>query len=417
MATVAFVVDAFKLDAIAGASEEGMNLRSAFTTFPLDQTGPAARVKALPVIDQIVSGLTSPLTEIEHSPRPKEAEKRSRIVFKGNLDEIHQFFYNRHWTDGLPIIPPTEEAVRQMLTGTSHSPQEVIGLMPPESWQATVEGVAINGVMAGCQPKHLPVLLASVKAFITEPMYYNFVRSAGSYGIMQVVNGPIAEEIGMNSGINALGPGSRENLSIGRALRLCIINLGGSLPGVTLMAALGNVVARGLAFAENEKASPWEPFHVNRGFGAKESVLTLFGGEGGFKSQSLDDMNKTLRNDKHRQSSVVLMGPLSAKLLIERKGLTTKSALKEWLWENTKVTIEEWRNSVFYKNSIFPNLGKPGNHPAWYADPNLDPNIMVHVFPNPDSIHIIIVGSGAGGGESQIWEMRNPCSVSIDNWR
>jgi len=235
---------------------------------------------------------------------------------------------------------------------------------------------------------------------------------------MQVVNGPIAGEIGMNSGINALGPGSRENLSIGRALRLCIINLGGSLPGVTLMAALGNVVARGLAFAENEKASPWEPFHVNRGFGAKESVLTLFGGEGGFRSIMYRDIVKTLEINKHRQSAVLLMGPILAKVLVEREGFTKKIALKEWLWENTKVTIEEWRNGAFgYKNNMLPNLGKPGHHPAFYADPNLALDTMVNVFPGPDSFHVIIVGDPSGGQECQVWEMSTPCSVSIDKWR
>jgi hypothetical protein len=280
--------------------------------------------------------------------------------------------------------------------------------------------------MAGCKPKHMPVLLAQVEAFMTEPMYYNYVRSAGSYGFMQVINGPIADEIGMNYGVNALGPGNLPNMAIGRAFRMCIINLGGSLPGVNLMAATGNMIARGLAFAENEKSSPWEPYHVSRGFGAQESVLTLFGGEGGFRSLAFNDIFKTLQINKHRSSAVILMGSLTARLLVERKGFKEKSALQKWLWENTKITIKEWRDNVFYKNSIIPTLGKPGRHPAWYANSNLDLNTKVPVFPSPEALPVIIIGGGSAGelisegpgsGECLVWEMGSPSTVSIDKWR
>ena len=368
-------------------------------------------------MDELISGLTAPLTEIEKSPGPKEVEKLPGLFFRGTLKEVNRFFYNRRWTDGLPVIPPIEEAVKEMLNGTSHSPDEVIGLIPPESWEATVEGVAINGVMAGCKPEHMPVLLATMEAFISEIMFYNYVRSAGSYGFLQIVNGPIAGQIGMNSGINALGPGCTANACIGRAFRLCIINLGGSVPGVNLMASQGNIAARGVALAENEKASPWEPYHVTRGFKAEESVLTMFGGEAGFQNQSFHDITKVLKISKHRNAGVILMSPLSARLLVERQGFTIKRALQEWLWDNTKTSIKEWRDSVFYKNSLMPNLGKPGNHPAWYADPELPPDTMVHVFPGPDRLPVIVVGNETDGSECQIWEMGNPCSVSIDKWR
>ncbi len=424
--TVGVVVDYFKQDAIAGADEEGLNLRTAFTSFPLDQTGPAALEKARLMMGEIFEGLTAPLTNSEKSPQPKEIEKLPRLVFKGDLEEVNRFFYSRHWTDGLPIIPPTEEAVKEMLTGTSHSPEEVIGIMPPESWKTTVEGVAINGVMAGAKPKHMPVLLAQIEAFIKEPWYYNFVRSAGSYGIMQVVNGPIVDEIGMNYGINALGPGNLPNMAIGRAFRMCIINQGGSLPGVNLMAMTGNIAARGFAIAENEKASPWEPYHVSKGFAAKESVVTLFGGEGGFRSLAFSDILKFLQINKHRNAAVLLMGPLTARLLVEREGFKEKKALQQWLFENAKITIKEWRDSVFYKNSVIPTLGKPGHHPAWYADPNLDLNTVVKVFPGPEALSVVVVGgSFAGGlvskgqesGELLVWEMGAASSVSIDKWR
>ena len=415
--TVAFVVDYFKQDALAGGDEEGMNLRSAFTSFPLDQKGAEAIEKVRPAIDEIIRGLSEPLTDAEKAPKAKDREKLPRIAFKGNIEEVNRFYYSRHWTDGLPILPPTEEAVKEMLKGTSHAPDEVIGIMPPESWKATVEGVAINGVMAGCKPKHMPVLLAGVEAFIQEPWFYNYVRSAGSYAFMEVVNGPIVDEIGMNSGINAMGPGDLANMTIGRALRMIIINQGGSLPGVSLMAAMGNLAARGFAFPENEKASPWEPFHVERGFKATESVITIFGGEGGFRSHDFNDAIHTLQINKHRTSCVLLMGPIEAKVLVERHGFKQKSDVKKWLWENTKITIEQWRDSVFYKNSLMPNLGKPGYHPAWYADPNLDPKTIVNVFPDPDHFYVVVVGGQLGAAETQLWEMGQPSSASIDKWR
>ena len=119
---------------------------------------------------------------------------------------------------------------------------------------------------------------------------------------------------------------------------------------------------------------------------------------------------------KHRWGSLILLDPLAAKLLVEQKGYKTKKAFQEWLWENTKVTIEEWRDSYFYEADMKPTLGKPGHHPEWYADTSLPPDKMVNVFPNPEAIQVVVVG-GSIGAVSQIWEMSHGCSVSIDKWR
>jgi hypothetical protein len=353
-----------------------MNLRIQYTPQPIDHVGDAALKAAQDMMDGLISGLTEPLTEIEKNPQPRVIEKLARIPFKGTLEEVQQFFQNRGWTDGLPIIPPTEDAVQKMLAGTSHPPDEIIGLIPPESWEANVEKVAVNAVMAGCKPQHMPVLLATLEAFRTEPMFYSTVRSAGSFGCLQVV----------------------------------------SVPGSTLMASQGSVLARGVAIAENEKDSPWEPYHVSKGFKAEESVLTLFSGENGFSNPMMDELIKLLKVDKHRRGTLVLIDPLTAKLFVRQKDYKTKEALQEWLWESTQVTIEEWRDSYFYEADMKPLLGKPGHHPAWYADTSLPPDKMVHVFPNPEAIRVIVVG-GSVGPVSQIWEMSHGCSVSIDKWR
>ena len=149
--------------------------------------------------------------------------------------------------------------------------------MPPNGWTVTVEKVAINGVMAGCRPQDMPILLAMVEAF-SNGKFRSSVVSANSFCFMVVVNGPIAQEVDMNSGINALGPGCVANAAIGRALRLFLTNLGGLTPGTNLLACQGNPANCSFAFGENEAASPWEPLHVSMGYKREESAVTIFAG-------------------------------------------------------------------------------------------------------------------------------------------
>jgi hypothetical protein len=230
------------------------------------------------IMKQIIEGLTSPLKEEEKKTGVITQERLARVAVKGTLAEVQKYFYDQRWTDGLPIIPPTEEAVAKMLQGTSHRPEEIVTkAMLPQKWTATVENVAVNAVMAGCKPADMPVLLAMVEAF-SRGSFANTVVSANSFSFMVVVNGPIARAIGMNSDVNALGPGNQANATIGRALRLFLTNLGGLTPGANLMACQGNPSNYSFAFSENEEASPWEPLHVSRGFKKEESVVTIFTG-------------------------------------------------------------------------------------------------------------------------------------------
>lgn len=162
---------------------------------------------AADVTEAVVGALKSPLSEAERATGMRRSEAPPRIAVTGSLSEIQDFFYAQRWTDGLPIIPPTEENVAAMLKGTSHAPGEIVTqAMLPEGWPATVEKVAINGVMAGATPNEMPVLLATVHAF-GSGHFASSVRSTNSFSFMQLVNGPIAREIGMNSGTYALGPG------------------------------------------------------------------------------------------------------------------------------------------------------------------------------------------------------------------
>jgi hypothetical protein len=189
--------------------------------------------------------------------------------------------FERGWSDGLPLVPPTPERVARMLTGTTRDPAEIVANVAPDLVDCTVEKVAINAVLAGCRPEYLPVVLAAVEAACTDEFnIHGVLATTMPVGPVVVVNGPVARAIGMNSRGNALGQGNRANATIGRALQLVIRNVGGGRPGGVDRATQGNPGKYTFCFAEDEAGSPWEPLHVSRGFHPHDSAVTLFTGEG-----------------------------------------------------------------------------------------------------------------------------------------
>jgi hypothetical protein len=265
----------------------GMNLRWSFPPYPVawvsretlrkyvEGNDPVTGVK---LTTEIVNALTKPLTEADKNPSISQKPKRPRLIEPDTEANLHRLFLKNGWTDGLPIVLPTEERVAEMLTGTDHDPQEAVGMMSvapyDEMKEDTVEKVAINAVMAGARPEHLPVILA-----IASTQHPAMPSSTGSYGSMVVVNGPVAKTIGMNSSVGAMGPFNYANAVIGRAWTLMSINFGDARAGDNFMATIGN----GLSFtnqccAENEVKSPWKPFHVRKGFKASESTVSIFRG-------------------------------------------------------------------------------------------------------------------------------------------
>jgi len=228
------------------------------------------------VFDDIVAALTRPLTEEEKSPQMK-IEDAPRIAFKGNLTEVNQFFYRKGWGDGLPIIPPSEEAVAEMMEGTDLPADRVVAKIIPRMGKATVEKIAVNAVMAGALPIHMPVLIAAVEV-VSDPTtrFDTFEVSTGSWAPFLVVNGPIRKDIHINSGSGVLSPGDLTNSAIGRALGLIVKNIGGARKGIEDMGTLGNPGKYSLVLAENEEDSPWEPLHVERGFKKEDSTVTMF---------------------------------------------------------------------------------------------------------------------------------------------
>lgn len=205
---------------------------------------------------------------------------RARRVATGALEDEFELAYDRGWTDGLPVVPPTEARVLRMLEGTTRAADEVVAIVPPDLVACTVEKVAINAVLAGCLPEYLPVVLAAVEAACTDEFNgHGLLATTYFSGPVVIVNGPIRRAIGMNSGGNVLGQGNRANATIGRALQLVIRNVGGGVPGGVDRATLGNPGKYTFCFAEDEEGSPWEPLSVERGVAPSQSAVTLFAGE------------------------------------------------------------------------------------------------------------------------------------------
>lgn len=206
---------------------------------------------------------------------------RARRIELGRGEDAFEAMWSRGWSDGLPLVPPTPTRVLAMLSGTRREPDEVVAVVPPDLVACSVEKVAINAVMAGCRPEYLPVVLAAVEAVCTDAFnMHGLLATTMGAGPVLVVNGPIRREIGMNSGINALGPGHRANATIGRALQLVVRNVGGGRPGEVDRATFGNPGKLSFCIAEDEEGSPFTPLSVDLGLAPGVNAVTVFPGEG-----------------------------------------------------------------------------------------------------------------------------------------
>ena len=206
-----------------------------------------------------------------------ETGLKARAISVGAWDDPIEACFERGWSDGLPVVPPTDERILRMLGGTERKPDEIVGLIPPNLSPCTVEKVAINAVMAGCKPEYMPVLLAALEAAL-EPIFtmHGLLCTTCFAGPVIVVNGPIARRIGMNWGINALGQGNRANASIGRALRLVLTNIGGARPEIGDMATMGQPAKYTLCFAERSDG-PFPTLTERLGLGKDVSAITVMG--------------------------------------------------------------------------------------------------------------------------------------------
>ncbi len=260
---VALVNEGFVHDARSAAAGKGMpGARFVSQTVPCECTV-TEKIEAgvRTAMGDVIAALTTPLRPEEQAPQPRPTEVTRGTVFSGDLNEVHRFFYKRGWTDGLPIIPPTREAVDEMLTGTDLPPDHVVGKMIPRLGKATVEKIAINAVMAGALPTAMPLLIAAVDALLDPRSAFGvFEVSTGSWAPFYIINGPIREQLRINGSTGALSPGDLPNATIGRAMGLVVKNLGGARKAVEDMGVLGNPAKYSMVLGENEEASPWEPY-------------------------------------------------------------------------------------------------------------------------------------------------------------
>jgi hypothetical protein len=198
-----------------------------------------------------------------------------------DFDAVNALFRDKGWSDGLPLVPPTAARVERVLAYCDRPWDEPIGKMAPRYGEATPLRLAANAVMAGCRPEYFPLLLLTVEALCDEAFnLYGIQATTHPVAPLVIVNGPVVAELGINAGHNAFGPGAQANASIGRAIRLALVNIGGAIPGLGDMSTFGSPTKYTYCVAENEAASPWEPLHVERGFPREASTVTVVGAEG-----------------------------------------------------------------------------------------------------------------------------------------
>ncbi|MBI2906585.1 MAG: hypothetical protein HYX92_02885 [Chloroflexi bacterium] len=210
-----------------------------------------------------------------------EGLKSKRVDVPDSSDAINELAYRRGWTDGLPIVAPTEEKVAAMLQEIGRDPGELIVRVPPALGKATVEKIAINAVMAGCLPSYAPVIIAALEAMCEPDFNLNGIQATTNpVAPATIVNGPVRKKLDINCGANCLGQGWRANATIGRAIRFLLLNIGGAAPGPVDKAVHGQPAKYTLCFGEDEEGSVWDPLHVERGFEREDSAVTVVGMSG-----------------------------------------------------------------------------------------------------------------------------------------
>jgi hypothetical protein len=314
-------------------------------------------------------------------------------------DEL-EFWFDKGVTDGLPVVPPTRERVERMLTGAGRPRDELIGELPPNYGRLTVEKAAINAVMAGCRPEYLPVVLATA-ACACDPAFnlHGVATSTHFSAPLIVVNGPVRSRIGLNAGFGVFGPGYRANATIGRALRLLMINIGGARPGETSMSTFGHPGRYTYCIAENEEASPWPPYHVSRGLTRGTSAVTLFAGEGPHGIS--DHASRTARalagslgwsmaglwNSKHfplYSHTMLVVGPEHARTFADDGW--SRADLARHLFENVR---QPYRR-------LLPDEDHGEGTNLRYGRTPPAPEVLIAKFPSPEEIHILVAGGTAG---------------------
>jgi hypothetical protein len=429
MPGVYFTTTEFLDDAKSAAKDRGMpGIR--MIALPADKyyraraTDAELQPIAAAAFDQMVDDLVRPLTAEEAKPsQVQKQHENSNIKVTGTdyedaYQNVNDLFLDSHWADGLPIVPPTPALVKAMLAATTRSPDEVLGQAAPKNGTATVEKIAVNAVMAGAKPEYFPVILAAMDGFLDK--HYDLTHmqaSTGSFTPVVIVNGPLAKELNFNSGIGMLGHGWRANSTVGRALRLALLNIGQTWPAVNDMALTGRFEAYTFfTFAEDEAKSPWEPYHVSLGYKPEDSTVTVAtsgtpavlggGAVAPWTAQGILDTVVARSASPflwvHSQTFVLVLHPDCAYEL-GKLGYTRKS-LQEWLYDHTKIPYEKMVSATtgFGHDSAIAEIqasiadGRIRPDRAQIFKDALKPGGKVPIVQSPDDFHIFVAGGSPG---------------------
>jgi hypothetical protein len=322
--------------------------------------------------------------------------RSTRYEVNDTVDAI-EFYYAKGWTDGLPVVPPTEASIRAMLQAAGLDPGEEIAFIEQRQVSVTAEKVAINAVMAGCKPEYMPVLVAAIEA-IGDPAwsYHGPATSTGGSAVFMLVNGPIAREIDLNCGDNLFGPGWRANATIGRAVRLVMRNVIGTLPGRLDRSTLGHGGKYSYCIAENEAESPWPPVHVERGFQPNQSAVTVLAALAphqfynqlsntaeGILTTACAHMRISAGAARQPQHVLVIAGE---HMQVIAKDGWSKDDIKRYCFEHTQSTQAELKRVNIVPGAITPE----------------DETTMRSLVRSPEDFIVVAAGSRAGAFSAYI---------------
>jgi len=310
-----------------------------------------------------------------------------------DLAALIEVYYEKGWTDGLPVIPPSESSVGAMLNAVGLRGTELVGEIPSRHTRVTADKVAVNAVLAGCKPEYMPVVVAAVRGLCHPDYgYHGPATSTGGAAACLIVNGPVARRIGMNGKDNVLGPGNRANATIGRAIRLVMMNAINTRPGALDRSTIGNPGKYSMAFCEAEDDSPWEPLHVTLGFGKDESTVTVFAAEATIQvynqlSSDPSQLCATMAGAMANLGSMQIVGQQNIAVLwsgehaeVFRKARWSKAQVRRSLWEQARRTVAELKRAGRLPMPLLPE-----DETAWR-----------HVTRTPEEILVVRAGAAAG---------------------
>lgn len=377
---------------------------------------------------QVVDNLTSPEKILNHDNK-NELSDSGEVVDNGKiawidkvvqapilLEKINEMFYENKWTDGLPFVPPTVTRVKKMIEGIHKDPDEVVATVPPSWGKATIAKIGANAVMAGCKPGYMPILIAAVQAMCEPEFNLNALQTTTNpCAPLMIVNGPIRNELKINYEAGAFGPGWQANATIGRAVRLILMNIGGAHPGELDKATHGQPGKYSFCIAENEEDSPWDSYHAEKGYAVDTNTVTMVNATGLFSM--VDSASTTAKslltmlvggmtglgtlNLYKGGDPLLILSPEHANILAQ-EGLT-KNKIKEYIYTHAYVPINKFPKEVKEKYIKIrrPDLFQKGP----------DDSVIVTIADNPGAITIIVCG-GPGRHSVYVPTFVNGCTIT-----